>query len=124
MRKQITMFFTCLMLSMSLLLVPTSTTCASIDSDSDIITPTASYVSHNEETGYYIYIDDWADLLTDSEEEQLLKVMEPITAYGNVAFVSISTNPTYSTERYAKDYYQEHFGYSSGTIFLIDMEER
>lgn len=121
MRKQIAMVFTCLML---LLLVPNATTWASINTDSDITTPAASYVSKNEETGYYIYIDDWADLLTDSEEKELLKVMEPITSYGNVAFVSISTNPTYSTERYAKDYYQEHFGYSSGTIFLIDMEER
>ena len=124
MRKQITMLFTSLLLSLALLLGLPNTTWASSDIDSDVTTPAATYVSHNEETGYYIYIDDWADLLTDAEESELLETMEPITAYGNVAFVSISMNPTYSTERYAKDYYQEHFGYSSGTVFLIDMEER
>ena len=50
--------------------------------------------------------------------------MEPITTYGNVAFVSISTNPERSTKRYAEKYFEEHFGYSSGVIFFIDMEER
>lgn len=99
-------------------------TLASESLDSDITEPTATYVFHNEETGYYIYIDDWADLLSDAEEDALLEEMKPITAHGNVAFVSIDTNPEYSTERYAKSYYQERFGYSSGTVFIIDMEER
>lgn len=79
---------------------------------------------YNESTGYWIRIDDSADLLTSSEEQELYKAMEPITVYGNVAFVSISDNPEYSTERYAENYYQEHLGYSSGILFLIDMEER
>ena len=78
----------------------------------------------NAETGYQLYIDDWADLLTDTEESQLKTLMEPITAHGHVAFVSISDNPTYSTSDYADEYYYDHFGYDSGTVFLIDMEER
>lgn len=80
--------------------------------------------SFNEETGYYILMDDAADLLSLQEESELQKVMEPISTYGNVAFVSIDNNPEYSTERYAEKYYEEHFGYSSGILFLIDMEER
>lgn len=91
---------------------------------SEIDTLDTTYVYHNEETSYYIYLDDWADLLTDDDEDTLLEKMKPITAYGNVAFVSISSNPEYSTERYAKSYYEEHFGYSSGIVFLVDMEER
>lgn len=84
----------------------------------------ASYNSSNEETGYYIYLDDWADLLNDEEEQDLLEIMQPITTYGNVAFVSIATNPEGDTKAYAQSYYQERFGYSSGTVFLIDMDER
>jgi len=71
-RKQMTLLFTSLLLSLALLFGLPNTTWASSDIDSDSITPNATYVSHNEETGYYIYIDDWADLLTDAEEEQLL----------------------------------------------------
>lgn len=86
--------------------------------------PTMDRVAYNEETDYEIYIDDWAELLTPTEEDALRKVMEPITSHGNVAFVSISENPTYSTEDYADDYFYDHFGYESGTVFVIDMEER
>ena len=86
--------------------------------------PSMQPVGTNAETGYQIYVDDWADLLTDSEEAQLKTLMEPITAYGSVAFVSIADNPTYSTSNYADEYYYDHFGYASGTVFLIDMEER
>lgn len=86
--------------------------------------PTMNRVAYNEETNYEIYIDDWANLLTPKEEDDLRKLMEPITEHGHVAFVSISENPTYSTEYYVDDYYYDHFGYESGTVFIIDMEER
>lgn len=87
---------------------------------------TYSYDSvwQNSQTGYEVYIDDWADLLTPSEETQLLEVMKEISAYGNVSFVSISENDYYSTERYAEHYYYEHFEYDSGTLFLVDMDYR
>lgn len=86
--------------------------------------PSMERIGYNQETGYEIYIDDWADLLSPSEEESLQKLMEPITSHGNVAFVSISENPTYSTDAYVDDYYYDHFGYESGTVFIIDMDER
>ncbi len=81
-------------------------------------------VETNTDTGYKIYIDDWADLLTPEEETQLLETMRQISEYGNVAFVSINSNPTYSTDSYAEDYYYDHFRYDSGTVFIIDMDER
>lgn len=81
-------------------------------------------VCANEATGYQIYIDDWADLLTQEDEALLLDIMEKISEYGNVAFVSITQNPSHSTDTYAENYYYDHFGYDSGTVFLIDMDER
>ena len=95
-----------------------------LDSEGGVVSITDVYESTNMETGYRIQLCDMADLLTPSEEEELIEVMLPISAYGNVAFVSIETNPTYSTERYVESYYEENFGYSSGTVFIIDMDER
>lgn len=119
MLKKIKTLFICSFLSIALLLgLP------SIISASETLTPSADYVFHNSETNYYIYLDDWADLLNSTEESTLKEVMKSITSYGNVAFVSIAENPEYSTKRYAQKYYQERFGYSSGILFLIDMEER
>lgn len=73
---------------------------------------------------YQIYLDDWANLLNETEEEKLLDIMEPIAEYGNVAFVSILQNPMDSTERYAEQYYYDHFSFDSGTVFIVDMDER
>lgn len=78
----------------------------------------------NETTGYEVYVDDWAELLSPSEEQDLCKVMEPITTYGNVAFVSIESNPHYSAEDYAESYGYSHFGNESYTVVVIDMDYR
>lgn len=85
---------------------------------------TNNRVAYNEQTGYEIYIDDWAELLTPSEEDALRKTMEPITTYGNVAFISIDYNPTTSVENYAKRYGSQQFGSESYTLFMIDMDYR
>lgn len=77
----------------------------------------------NDVTGYQVIIEDEAELLSEQEEEALAEIMEDITAYGNVAFKSIDYNE-YSTERYIKAYYNEMFGSKSGTVFLIDMDNR
>ena len=79
-------------------------------------------VTSNE--NYQIYLDDWANLLSDTEEEKLFDIMEPIAEYGNVAFVSILQNPMDSTENYIEQYYYDHFAFDSGTVFVIDMDER
>ena len=77
----------------------------------------------NDETGYKVVIEDDAQLLTDGEKSQLAETMKDITPYGDVAFKSIDYNP-YSTETYIERYYNSIFGTGSGTVFLIDMDNR
>lgn len=77
----------------------------------------------NQETGYEVVIEDNADLLSDSEEKQLLDRMKPVTEYGNIAFVTIDYNIYSSTKNYAQHYTDEHFGNESCVLFLIDMDE-
>lgn len=82
------------------------------------------FVWCNPETGYEVYIDDLADLLTSVQEEELLENMKEISMYGHVAFVSISQNPYNDSEDYIREYYFDTFGNDSGTVFLIDMDCR
>ena len=77
----------------------------------------------NPETGYIVILEDDADLLTQAEESALLTEMKNITEFGNVAFKSIDSNYS-STAGYARTYYHDHFGSNSGTLFLIDMDNR
>lgn len=83
----------------------------------------AKTVYTNPETGYRVVMEDTAGLLTAEEESMLAEKMQAITAWGNAAFKSISENST-TTERYIEDYYRELFGWDSGTVFLIDMDNR
>lgn len=80
--------------------------------------------AYNEETGYEIFIDDWANLLSPEEEDELMNIMGSITTYGNAGFVSIDSNPTDSVETYAQNYGYAHFGTDSYTLFVIDMDYR
>ena len=70
-------------------------------------------------------VRDDAELLTDEEEAALLEVMQPITAFGNIAFQSVPEggNPS-SADAYAKSCYQNLFGLTDGAVFLIDMDNR
>ncbi len=77
----------------------------------------------NSKTGYRIDLSDDAMLLTPAELSALSEVMIPLTEYGNVAFVTTSTN-NHSTEYYAEVWYHEHFFYEDGLLFLIDMDNR
>ena len=77
----------------------------------------------NQDTGYEAVIVDDAFLLSVSEKSMLLEKMKLITTYGNVMFNSISYNST-STESYIKSLYREKYGSESGTIFVIDMDNR
>lgn len=82
-----------------------------------------STVYTNSETSYRALIEDDAQLLNDEEEQELAALMQDITAYGNVAFKTIDYNDR-GTESYARKYYQEQFGTASGTLFVIDMDNR
>ncbi|MDE5932421.1 MAG: TPM domain-containing protein [Lachnospiraceae bacterium] len=77
----------------------------------------------NPETSYRALIEDDAQLLDEEEEQALAALMQEITVYGNVAFKTIDSNNR-DTESYARQYYKEQFGTASGTLFLIDMDNR
>lgn len=77
----------------------------------------------NADTGYRALIEDHADLLSRGHEDDLLETMKGITAYGNVAFKSVDTNNS-TTAALAESYYRSVFGKDSGTVFLIDMDNR
>ena len=83
----------------------------------------ASPVWTNQDTDYSVIIDDEADLLSEEEESLLALTMRQVTAYGHAAFKSVSSN-SYSTSYFAEKYYHELFGSQSGTLFLIDMDNR
>ncbi|MBQ4016478.1 MAG: TPM domain-containing protein, partial [Oscillospiraceae bacterium] len=77
----------------------------------------------NADTGYRVVIEDDIDLLTEAEERALLGDMQPLTAYGNVAF--------WSTREYASDEVEQArlkrralFDLESGSILVISMEIR
>lgn len=77
----------------------------------------------NPETGYQVLVEDWAELLTDEQLNGLAEMMQGITVYGNAAFVTTDRNAS-STENFAREYYMDRFGTDSGTVFVIDMEQR
>ena len=89
------------------------------------LVPSTIYASafENDETGYQALIVDEAELLSSSEEADLLEEMEGITEYTNIAFVSVDEN-SYSTERLAEKLNKEYFGNESGIVFIIDMDNR
>lgn len=77
----------------------------------------------NEESNYKLIIEDDANLLTAEEIQRLQDKMQPLTKYGHIAFKSILNNTT-TTASYIRDYYHSQFGTESGTVFLIDMDNR
>ena len=75
----------------------------------------------HEDTGYTAFIDDSADFLTESQEQELMKKMADITEYSNVILVTTTSHHYSSTDSFAWDYYREIFGSKqSGIIFVID----
>ena len=77
-----------------------------------------------DDNGYQIVIDDGADIFTESEESLIYSKMIPIKKYGNVVLKTTNMNKYQSTGYYAEMYYYNKFGNQSGTIFLIDMNNR
>ncbi len=78
--------------------------------------------AYAEET-YECVILDYAELLSDSEEEELLVHMNSIVPYGNVIFQTV-TLTTGAYESYSEETYYEYFGNEPGVIFQIDMGNR
>ena len=76
-----------------------------------------------EKNGNKIIIEDDAKLLNDDQIHKLKDKMEPLTEYGHIAFKTIDSNST-TTAYYAEDYYHSNFNQESGTLLLIDMDNR
>lgn len=89
----------------------------------DVVIPESRFDSSVVPEEDLIVIRDDADLLTDEEERSLYDHMIPITRYGGAAFYTSAYVPG-STPDYARDRYRENFGKQSGTIFVIDMDNR
>ena len=77
----------------------------------------------NPETGFCIWIQDDADLLSPEEESALLEEMIPVTDHCNGAFYS-GYGRHYSTMDFAELTYRSFMNYDSGVLFLIDMYNR
>lgn len=83
----------------------------------------------NEETGSVVAVIDAADLLSSSEEKELLESMKEITEYCNAFFVTSDELHYSSVSDFAKELNNQlasRFGVSSAdsTTFLIDMYDR
>lgn len=76
-----------------------------------------------EGSSYKIYMNDDEDLLSPSEEEELLSYMLPVTEYGHAAFMTTQIGSS-DYEGATKDFYHSLFSSDSGVIFLIDMNHR
>lgn len=73
--------------------------------------------------GHNLVIQDDANLLTEEQIEVLRTYMTPLTEYGNIVFKTTNYNPT-TPKQYAHDCYYDMFGEQSGSLFLIDMQNR
>ena len=79
---------------------------------------------YNDYSGYYMIIEDNADLLSEDEEDALFDKMEELSEYGHVALFTVDYNPYYDAEEYCNELYDDYFGHDSGTLFMIDMDTR
>ena len=75
---------------------------------------------------YGVYIGDYADLLTDEEENELYYVMEEGTGSGNMVFMTIDDSEGYASKDYIEVVYQttDVFKGTDAVIYLIDMDNR
>ena len=73
---------------------------------------------------YEAIVDDQANLLDESEREELLSYLISITENGgNAVFLSVDDNPT-TEAYYAESQYKSLCGDTCGVAFLIDMDNR
>lgn len=78
----------------------------------------------NLDTQYFCWVNDNADLFSDAEEMDLADRLYDLTEYGNAMIVTIDSNSD-SAESFAREFLYENSGqYVSGTVFLIDMDNR
>lgn len=71
-----------------------------------------------------IILRDDASLFRDSQEADILEIMQDLSEYGNVAVYTIRQNRFDDTSEYAADLYGKLFDEESGLLFIIDMDQR
>lgn len=89
----------------------------------DFVMPEQGVMEGVVDENQLMVIEDKAGLLKSGQEEMLKEHMKPITEYGGVAFVTCDYN-SQSAAKFAEKKFREYFGKSSGTVFLIDMDNR
>ena len=68
---------------------------------------------------------DMADLLTDSEEEQLRKIAEKYEKYDvSVVFMTTEDTGGKTTQNFSNDFYDTHSFHEDGVMFSVDMQNR
>lgn len=93
------------------------------NSPNSVFADAEAVIKHTANNGNIVVIDDSAELLSEGEKERLLENMKNVTEYGHAAFVTINENND-SVKQYVKSRYYKLFGEQSGTLFLIDMDNR
>ena len=93
------------------------------ENENVLITEENNQPTTYESNQYQLIIDDQANLLTEDEINKLQEEMKDLLEYGHIAFVSTNSNYS-SAESFARTYYHNHFSTDSGTLFLIDMDNR
>ena len=73
-----------------------------------------------------VYIADSADLLSESEEQELYDVMKDGAQYGNMVFITIDDAMGYVSKDYIEMLYQtsEQLQGTDAVIYMIDMDNR
>ena len=84
----------------------------------------ATNINNTINLEYTVIIEDDADLLTPTEEQQLRNKMAALTEFGYVMFKTTNTNNASTPLRYIQDYYYSKLGNKSGVAFYIDMYKR
>ena len=83
------------------------------------------YGEYSDETGYFYFIDDEAELFDKGEERDLKDVLIPLAdEYGNAGIVTVDYDPYDDTEDYADAYIDMMFGDDNSVVFFIDMDTR
>lgn len=75
----------------------------------------------NPDTGFVVWLEDDAELLSEEERIALGGQMQAVTEFGNAVFKSVSRNGL-GTDGYAKYFYTSLFEGESGMVFLIDTD--
>ena len=80
-------------------------------------------MTYRDDNGNEAIVRDDADLFSDTEEQKLIDRLKTALPYGGAAIVTTNHNSS-TTSHYAESAYREYFGKNSGTLFLMDMDNR